>query len=99
MTDEPLTGTVGQQLIEALQDIERLQKALEISCQNVVTLTNKCTAYTNAIMRAMTLIDELVRENGRLCAASDNPPPITLFAAKSSFDLAMKTLLGEDRPS
>jgi len=60
-------------------------------------LEHKCEQFTAAILRAMTLIDELVRENGRLCAASDAPPPITLFAAKTSFDAAMKALLGDEK--
>lgn len=63
--------------------------------QRADALDAKCTQFTNALMRAMSLIDELLRENARLCAASDDPPSVRLFAAKASFDVAMHKLLGD----
>jgi DNA repair exonuclease SbcCD ATPase subunit len=62
-------------------------------------LEQKCDQLTNALMKAMTLVDELLRENGRLCAASGDPPNVRLFAAKSSFDTAMHKLLGDEEPA
>ncbi|MET0724207.1 MAG: hypothetical protein ABWY64_25740 [Tardiphaga sp.] len=76
-------------------EIERLNTALKIAGENIVVFSEKCSAFTTAMLKAMALIDELVRENGRLCAASDQPPDVRLFAAKNSFDTAMKKLLGE----
>lgn len=59
------------------------------------TLEQKCEQFTAALMRSMSLIDELLRENARLCAASNEPPSVKLFAAKNSFDVAMHKLLGD----
>jgi hypothetical protein len=75
--------------------IERLNTALKIAGENIVVVSEKCNSFTQAMLKAMALIDELIRENGRLCAASDQPPDVRLFAAKNSFDTAMKKLLGE----
>ena len=59
-------------------------------------LTEKCSQFTRALGTALTLIDELMRENGRLCAASSEPPNVKLFTAKNSFDAAMKKLLRDE---
>jgi hypothetical protein len=74
-----------------------MREAYHFSCENVVALTDKCTSLTNALMRSMSLIDELLRENARLCAASGDPPNVRLFAAKASFDAAMHKLLGDSK--
>jgi DNA repair exonuclease SbcCD ATPase subunit len=62
-------------------------------------LEQKCEQLTEALMKAMTLVDEMLRENGRLCAASGDPPNVRLFAAKASFDTAMHKLLGDEEPA
>lgn len=59
-------------------------------------LEQKCQQFTKALMTAMHLIDQLVTENGRLCAASNTPPPIQLFTAKRNFEIEMKKLLGDN---
>lgn len=64
--------------------------------QRAEMLTEKCSQFTRALGTALTLIDELMRENGRLCAASSEPPNVKLFTAKNSFDAAMKKLLRDE---
>ena len=59
----------------------------------------KSEMFTKVLLSAMGLIDELLRENSRLCAASNEPPSVRLFAAKNSFDIEMKKLLGEREES
>ena len=104
--------TLGPQLTDIIKEqqaeIERLKRtqmsaetvtlaqAAALQAQRADALEHKGTQLTKALNTAMLLIDELVTENARLCAASNTPPPIRLFAAKSSFDAAMKTLLGDD---
>jgi chromosome segregation ATPase len=63
--------------------------------QRADALDAKCTQFTEALLKAMTLIDELLRENVRLCSASNEPPNVKLFTAKNLFDAAMHKLLGE----
>lgn len=66
--------------------------------QRAEALDYKCTQFTETTMKAMTLIDELVTENGRLCFFAKEPPNVRLFAAKASWEKAMKKLLGDDGP-
>jgi hypothetical protein len=73
-----------------------LAQAAALQAQRTNMLDRKCTQFNEALLRAMTLIDELMRENGRLCSTAAEPPSVKLFAAKASFDRAMKKLLGED---
>lgn len=77
-------------------DYVSLSQAAALQAQNADKLDMKCTQFTNALLRSMSLIDELLRENARLCAASGDPPNVRLFAAKNSFDVAMHRLLGDD---
>jgi hypothetical protein len=63
--------------------------------QRAEALDYKCTQFTEALLKGMTLVDELLRENGRLCAASGDPPSVRLFAAKAAWDVAMHRLLGD----
>ena len=77
------------------QDASASMREADAQMQRADALDAKCTQFTNALMRAMSLIDELLRENARLCAASGDPPSVRLFAAKASFDVAMHKLLGD----
>ena len=81
-----------------LDELARCKMALTIAGANILALTEKSEKFTKALLSAMTLVDELLRENSRLCAASDQPPSVRLFAAKNSFDHEMQKLLGEERP-
>jgi hypothetical protein len=73
-----------------------LAQAAAIQVQRADALSRKCDQLTEALLKAMSLVDELLRENTRLCAASDQPPDVKLFAAKHSFDGAMHKLLSEN---
>jgi hypothetical protein len=72
-----------------------IAQAAALQAQRADALERKVDQLTKALNTAMILIDELVSENGRLCAASNTLPPVRLFAAKNSFDVAMKKLLSE----
>jgi hypothetical protein len=72
-------------------EIERRDQALRIAGMNIISLTDERTKLTNALNTACILIDHLVAD----MAAAGLKPTVALIAAKSSFDLAMKTLLGE----
>jgi beta-phosphoglucomutase-like phosphatase (HAD superfamily) len=87
---------------EAAAEIERLRhnrntlaQAAALQAQRTDALERKGESFTKALLSAMSLVDQLLQENVRLCAASNEPPPIQLFAAKNSFDTAMKKLLGD----
>jgi hypothetical protein len=69
--------------------------AAALQAQRTDALERKGESFTKALLSAMSLVDQLLQENVRLCAASNEPPPIQLFAAKNSFDTAMKKLLGD----
>jgi hypothetical protein len=76
-------------------EVERLQKALDIACQNIVDLNAKCTVFTEALNKALSLQDALLTEMGVMQRELGHPPSIRLTVAKTNFDTAMKTLLGD----
>lgn len=88
--------TMLKNLIDKGEDKTPSQLAA-IQAQRADAFERKCNQLTTALHRAMGLIDQLVNENGRLCAATKEPPAVELFAAKHAFDEAMKKLL-EDQP-
>jgi len=72
-------------------EIARLQKALQMAGINLVSLNEQNIKFNNALNTACILIDHLVTD----MAVAGLKPTIALQAAKSSFDSAMKELLGE----
>jgi|SRR5215472_6371131 len=72
-------------------EIERLQNALRIAGVNLVTLNDQRQKLNDALNTACIMIDHLVAD----MAAAGLQPSAALIVAKSSFDLAMKKLLGE----
>lgn len=97
---------LSREAAEALHRLSRNQisassvtmaQAGALQAQRADKLERGTALLTNALLRAMGLMDELMRENGRLCALSPDPPDMTLFTAKANFDTAMHELLGEQR--
>ena len=88
--------TIAQAAAFQAQHADASAREADEQQQRAEMLTEKCSQFTRALGTALTLIDELMRENGRLCAASSEPPNVKLFTAKNSFDAAMKKLLRDE---
>jgi|SRR5215510_4105986 len=71
-------------------EIERRDAALRIAAMNIVRLNEEGAKLTAALDTACLLIDQLMAD----MAVADIVPSIALRAAKSSFDMTIKDLLG-----
>jgi chromosome segregation ATPase len=87
--------TVAQAAAFQAQHADASAREADAQQQRAEALDHKCSQFTEALLKGMTLIDELLRENVRLCSASNEPPNVKLFTAKNLFDAAMHKLLGE----
>lgn len=76
-------------------ELERTREALRIACENITVLNEKCSVFTQALSKALALQDALLTEMGTMQRELGAPPSIQLIVAKSNFDAAMKTLLGD----
>jgi hypothetical protein len=91
--------TIAQAAAFQAQHADSSMRFADEQQQRAEALDYKCTQFTEALMTAMALVDELLRENVRLCGTSSEPPNVRLFTAKNSWEAAMKKLLGDEPPS